>query len=282
MTEQPVGPRCGNNPNVRLTPGDRKAVDDFEARLALQASAQPYIDSAAWVDGDPLMEVIADTLWKHCARDDEGMPQLVCDDPRTIAAFAAAVARAHAAAPSAGLVSVPPTTTTADLVDVAAQAIRDSNGSPEALEWWRTHPQLIPAHVYAAAVLRELLPAGSGDTAATRAAVLQDLIAKAEGWDGHITVQELRRLAAETQPDEARPRRGDAVECWLKAQRDEYHQTTGPQWIALDEALDTYRLHADMGVPLGGHVCEGRAVGDCECLEEPAAVSAVGQTDEEA
>jgi hypothetical protein len=46
-----------------------------------------------WVDGDPLMEVIAVTLWERCARDDEDMPQLVRDDPRTIAAFAAAVAR---------------------------------------------------------------------------------------------------------------------------------------------------------------------------------------------
>lgn len=46
----------------------------------------------------------------------------------------------------------------AALVEAAAQAIRDSNGSPEALEWWRTHPQLIPAHVYADAVLA-VLPA---------------------------------------------------------------------------------------------------------------------------
>jgi len=98
MTEQPVGPRCGNNPNIRLTPGDRKAVEDFKARLALQAEAKPYIERAAWVDFDPLMEVIAATVWEHCARNDEEMPQLVCDDPRTIAAFAAAVARAHAAA----------------------------------------------------------------------------------------------------------------------------------------------------------------------------------------
>lgn len=100
MTEQPVGPRCGNNPNVQLTPGDRKAIDDFKARLALQASAKPYIDNAVWVDGDPLMEVVAATVWERCARDDEDMPQMVCDDPRTIAAFAAAVARAQAAAPS--------------------------------------------------------------------------------------------------------------------------------------------------------------------------------------
>jgi hypothetical protein len=101
MTEQPVGPRCGNNPSVRLTPGDRKVLDDFRARLALQASAKPYVDSAAWTDGDPLMEVIAATLWKHCAHDDRDMPQLVCDDPRTIAAYAAAVARAAAVTPSA-------------------------------------------------------------------------------------------------------------------------------------------------------------------------------------
>ncbi|MER5213674.1 hypothetical protein ABT063_24660 [Streptomyces sp. NPDC002838] len=97
MVEQPVGPRCGNNPNVQLTPGDRKAVADFKARLALKAAAKPYIDRAVWVDGDPLMEVIAVTVWERCARDDQEMPQAVCDDPRTIAAFAAAVARAHAA-----------------------------------------------------------------------------------------------------------------------------------------------------------------------------------------
>lgn len=97
MTDQSVGPRCGNNPNFRMSDGDRKAVDDFKARLALQASVKPHLDTAAWVDGDPLMEVIAVTLWERCARDDEDMPQLVRDDPRTIAAFAAAVARAHAA-----------------------------------------------------------------------------------------------------------------------------------------------------------------------------------------
>ncbi|MFK0018237.1 hypothetical protein [Streptomyces sp. NPDC090798] len=101
MTDRSVGPRCGNNPNVQLTPADRKAIDDFKARLALKASAKPYIDNAIWVDGDPLMEVIAITVWERCARDDENTPQLVCDDPRTIAAFAAAVARAHAAVPSA-------------------------------------------------------------------------------------------------------------------------------------------------------------------------------------
>lgn len=91
----PTGPACGNNPNHPLTDGDRQAVENFRARLTLQAAAKPYIDRAVWVDGDPLMEVIAVTLWEHCARDDQDMPQAVCDDPRTIAAFAAAVVRAY-------------------------------------------------------------------------------------------------------------------------------------------------------------------------------------------
>ena len=118
MTDRSTGPRCGNNPNTRLTPGDRKAVDDFQARLALQAAAKPYIERAAWVDFDPLMEVIAATLWEHCARDDEDMPQAVCDDPRTIAAFAAAVAHAHAA-------GVAPATDQTERRDRYAATVRD-------------------------------------------------------------------------------------------------------------------------------------------------------------
>lgn len=63
-----------------------------------------------------------------------------------------------------------------------------------------------------------------------------------------------------------RPQRGDAFEQWLKAQRDLCfgHATT---WGAVDGLLDQYRLHADTGTPLSEHVCEGQAVGDCECLE---------------
>jgi hypothetical protein len=173
----------------------------------------------------------------------------------------------------------------AALVEAAAQAIRDSNGSPEALEWWRTHPQLIPAHVYAAAALA-VMPAP-----ADRAAVLNqaaDFFRGLHATGTAITAQEveaeLRRMAAAPaavsavpgQADgetsgEAQPRRGDQFEAWLKAQRDEYEVRSSPQWAALDEVLDTYRLHADMGVQLDGHVCEGRVVGDCECLEQPAA-----------
>ncbi|MHA6764739.1 hypothetical protein [Streptacidiphilus sp. PAMC 29251] len=56
------------------------------------------------------------------------------------------------------------------------------------------------------------------------------------------------------------PRRGDSVEAWLKAQRDEYMQG-GITANAIDNLLDDYRLHADMGTPLGEHVCEQH----CDC-----------------
>ncbi|MFE9432383.1 hypothetical protein ACFYNA_15495 [Streptomyces sp. NPDC006640] len=97
---------------------------------------------------------------------------------------------------------------------------------------------------------------------------------------------ELRRLAdaasgpgsadGETQQDETQARRGDAVEAWLKAQRDA--AADHPEaYQAADGLLDVYRLHADTGTPLGEHVCEGRTVGDCDCLEQPAAVSQPGK-----
>jgi hypothetical protein len=52
--------------------------------------------------------------------------------------------------------------------------------------------------------------------------------------------------------DLPQPARGDAVETWLKAQRDELADDYGPtpEWYALDRALNGYRLHADAGTPL--------------------------------
>lgn len=148
---------------------------------------------AVWVDGDPLMEKIAAAVWEQCQQHDSG---LVVDDPRNIAAVAVAVVRAQPAA-------VVPAADRAALVEAAAQAIRDSNGSHEALEWWRTHPQLIPAHVYADAVLA-VLPAP-----ADRAAVLEEAAAAVAADTGfHIRYGAaidyathyaalLRRMAAE-------------------------------------------------------------------------------------
>jgi hypothetical protein len=86
---------------------------------------------------------------------------------------------------------------------------------------------------------------------------------------------DLRRMADEAQQPETQARRGDGFEAWLKAQRDaaadypEAHQ-------AADGLLDLYRLHADTGTPLGEHVCEGQAVGDCDCLEPPAPLRRTG------
>lgn len=55
------------------------------------------------------------------------------------------------------------------------------------------------------------------------------------------------------------PTRDDAVAQWLKARRDEHSDRYGrlPAWYVLDELLDTYRLHADTGIPLGQPVRGG-------------------------
>jgi len=90
-------------------------------------------------------------------------------------------------------------------------------------------------------------------------------------WDAiHERVKGLRRMADET-ATETQARRGDAFEQWLKARRDEWAPEGCQPWQILDQTLEEYRLHADTGAPLGEHVCEGKAVGDCECLEQPAA-----------
>lgn len=62
------------------------------------------------------------------------------------------------------------------------------------------------------------------------------------------------------------PARGDAVEVWLKAQRDAHSDRYGvtPAWYALDDTLDRYRLHADTGTPLDQHACDGP---HCDCAE---------------
>jgi hypothetical protein len=38
MSQRPTGPACGNNPNYRMSDGDRQAVDDFKAYLTDQAA----------------------------------------------------------------------------------------------------------------------------------------------------------------------------------------------------------------------------------------------------
>lgn len=46
-----------------------------------------------------------------------------------------------------------------------------------------------------------------------------------------------------------KPHRGDLLEAWIKARRDE-QRPTGEGWSALDDLLDEYRLAADTGESL--------------------------------
>lgn len=54
-----------------------------------------------------------------------------------------------------------------------------------------------------------------------------------------------------------RPRRDDPVATWIKESRDRFKRYRylgghlGGSWTALDDLLDEYRLHADLGVALG-------------------------------
>ncbi|WP_420032289.1 hypothetical protein ACN2WE_05350 [Streptomyces sp. cg28] len=64
------------------------------------------------------------------------------------------------------------------------------------------------------------------------------------------------------------PHRGDWTEHWLRERREEYTRGT-TEWQAVDWVLDRYRLHADTGTLLSGHVCECRDGADCDCREQP-------------
>lgn len=45
------------------------------------------------------------------------------------------------------------------------------------------------------------------------------------------------------------PKRGDEIEAWVKNERDQYDEHTGP-WGSLDGLLDDYRFRANTGTPL--------------------------------
>lgn len=53
-----------------------------------------------------------------------------------------------------------------------------------------------------------------------------------------------------------RARRGDAFEGFLKRERDRY-PSDDPRWRALDNTLDVYREHADIGVDIDYEIPEG-------------------------
>lgn len=69
---------------------NRPAMTMREIRDQL-GHARPDPAPAVWIDGDPLMEAMAAAVYEQCATHPE--QALTVDDPRTIAAVAAAVAR---------------------------------------------------------------------------------------------------------------------------------------------------------------------------------------------
>ncbi|WP_097922075.1 hypothetical protein [Streptomyces sp. wa1063] len=142
-TASAVGPRCGNNPNVRLSPGDKAAVDKFMAYLRERAATKqlghvpvtettaaygtseplmPDATPAVWSDGDPLMEATASAVWEQCRTENS----IVVDDPRNIAAVAATVARQLL-----GTTTSEGVTPSADRRDRYAAAMAMRDGHPE-------------------------------------------------------------------------------------------------------------------------------------------------------
>ncbi|MFJ8049850.1 hypothetical protein [Streptomyces luteogriseus] len=53
MSDRPTGPACGNNPNYRMSDGDRQAVADFKAYLAGRAALRDRIAEALYAHDHP-------------------------------------------------------------------------------------------------------------------------------------------------------------------------------------------------------------------------------------
>jgi hypothetical protein len=53
MTHRPTGPACGNNPNYRMSDGDRQAVETFKAYLAGRAALRDRIAAAIYERNNP-------------------------------------------------------------------------------------------------------------------------------------------------------------------------------------------------------------------------------------
>ncbi|MET8694758.1 hypothetical protein ABZV65_19695 [Streptomyces bauhiniae] len=158
----------------------------------------------------------------------------------------------------------------AELRRLAAEAPQPDIEAHEPLHWWRV--EILDGTRWKP----ESSPFSARANAAIRCAFRNE---RMPVWpDGTLVQRRIVPVATtytvEQGGAEARPRRGDQFEAWLKAQRDLYDRTDQREessefWHEFDRALDLYRLHADTGTPLGEHVCEGRVAGDCECLEQP-------------
>ncbi|WP_129307968.1 hypothetical protein [Streptomyces sp. L2] len=53
MSKQPAGPACGNNPNYRMSDGDRQVVEDFKAYLVTRAALRDRIAETLYAFDHP-------------------------------------------------------------------------------------------------------------------------------------------------------------------------------------------------------------------------------------
>jgi hypothetical protein len=151
------------------------------------------------------------------------------DDYRKAAQWLAP--RLTVTAPAA--VPVVPPADPAELRDRIAEAIIKSDGVPS---------QAFVAKLHWTVALREADAVLAVLPATDRATVYAELIAKAEEWDGHITVQELRRLAAEE--------RQDVSPAYARLQ------------AAAHEANEAAHLHAMRGMRAVYQLCRQYGFGD--------------------
>lgn len=190
-------------------------------------------------------------------------------------------------ASSAGVAPATDQTALRDRIAEALMRWAEGNAAPQYASMRR--PETVRANGYSRAdAVMAVLPGPASDRVRAvcdqlhRAAVLADGQPHTERERGIVhaatrvraVLDQPSALPALAEADDDLPCRGDQFEAWLKTQRDAFGwQGANDRTLydALDVVLDQYRLHADTGTPLNEHVCEGRAVGDCDCLEtEPA------------
>jgi hypothetical protein len=241
----------------------------------VSAVPAPATDRAALSDVERrMLEYALNLADAETEHDDHG----ISDDEQD----ALAALRRLVSAPAAAVLPAPPDR--GAVRDLIADLLADVDGWKWVGGFDKARSPAYQGYQKRAAEVLAVLPASIDRGASVRSsreteAELYVLLRKAgeDRYDAQALIdrhrdEALRRMADEP-PQPERPRRGDEVEAWLKAQRDGWFDDTGAEWHALDGLLDRYRLHADTGTPLGEHVCEGRVVGDCECLEAPAAVA---------
>lgn len=214
------------------------SADDTTAPDPRPASMRRRVDfdatpetTTAPVTAEGLRERVIEALYQHAVTVARPTPFPPAESEERWLATVRENSEARADAVLAALAGDP-----GDLPARMADAIRDANGTPEALAWWQQHPQLIPAHVYAAAALS----VRSEDHAATVAELAQALrsaehaegeLASRRGHERRWELEHERAERLEAELAETREKPSDAV---VKA---DAHFTTYLETVAQRDAL---------------------------------------------